>query len=391
MALSNEQLTARRQAARSRTAGRRRRTALACVALLAFPVGVAAGLHDGGSGEDEAGAPIPLASPLSDRQLVGQRLIAGFSGTDVPRGLGRMIGRGRLAGVILFEGNVGGAGATRRLTSRLQRIDRPDGLGMPLAVMVDQEGGLVERLDGPPSRSAEQMGDAGRAEARRQGRATARNLRRHGINVDLAPVLDVGRRGGAIETEGRSFGRTPARVIETGVDGFAAGLRDGGVATTAKHFPGLGAASVNTDASAQTIRVSRARLRSLDEAPFSAFSEAGGELVMLGLATYPALSNRPAAFSRKVATGELRRRVGFDGVSVTDSLDAVAATSFGSRERVALAAAGAGSDLLLYGDWRTARAVSGPLGRALGSGDLERESFVDSVERVLRMRSALEG
>ena len=359
------------------------------MALLAFPAGMAAGLHDGS--DEEATPAAPLARPLGDSQLVGQRLIAGFSGTSLPRGLERMIERGGIAGVILFEENVDGAASTRRLTRRLQGIDRPDGLRMPLAVMVDQEGGLVERLEGPPSQSAEQMGDGGRADARRQGRATARNLRRHGINVDLAPVLDVGRRGSAIESEGRSFGRSPARVVDTGVDGFAAGLRDGGVAATAKHFPGLGAAAVNTDASAQTIRVSRRRLRSLDEIPFRAFAEAGGELVMLGFATYPALSNRPAAFSRRVATGELRRRVGFGGVSVTDSLDAVAATSFGSRERVALAAAGAGSDLLLYGDWRTARAVSGPLRRALASGDLERSAFVDSVERVLRMRSGLAG
>lgn len=300
-----------------------------------------------------------------------------------------MIARGRLAGVILFEENVASQGALRRLTRSLQRIDRPDSLGMPLAVMVDQEGGLVERVPGAPSASAAEMGDRGRAFAARQGRATARNLRGVGVNVDLAPVLDVARGGSAIAAEGRTFGGGPARVIDVGLDGFAAGLLDGGIATTAKHFPGLGAAQVNTDDASQRIDLSRRRLRAVDEKPFAAFTEAGGELVMLSLATYTAFSDRPAALSPKIATGELRRRLGFEGVSITDSLDATAATDFAGRERVAIAAAGAGSDLLLYGDWRTAREVSRALRSELAGGKLDRDGFEAAVGRVIELRRGL--
>lgn len=302
-----------------------------------------------------------------------------------------MIARGRLAGVILFDANVSGRAATARLIARLQRIERPEELGMPLAVMVDQEGGLVERVPGPPSASAEEIGNRGRTFAMRQGVATARNLRRFGVNVDLAPVVDVARSGSAIAKEGRTFGSSPARVIDVGVDGFAAGLREGGVAVTAKHFPGLGAAEINTDDASQQIDLSRKKLRAVDQAPFRAFVEGGGELVMLGLATYTAFGDRPAALSPKIATGELRGRLGFEGVSITDSLDAAAAQSFAGRERVAIAAAGAGSDLLLYGDWRTAREVSRPLRQRVTSGKLDRGDFEASVERVLALRRGLAG
>ncbi len=110
---------------------------------------------------------------------------------------------------------------------------------------------------------------------------------------------------------------------------------------------------------------------------------------MLSLATYPALSNRPAALARSVATGELRRRLGFEGVSITDSLDAAAAQAFGDREEVALTAASAGADLLLYGDWRTAREIHRTLSARLRSGGLDRGAFEESAGRVLAMREGL--
>ncbi len=345
----------------------------------------------GDNGDDEGPAPEPEASltPLSPSQMAGQRLIAGFDGAHVPRGLERMIASGRLAGVILFADNIESPAKTARTIASLQAIERPAGLEQPLAVMADQEGGAVRRIPGPPTASAAEMGRRGAGFAAAQGRATAAALLTYGVNIDLAPVLDVARPGSAIAGEGRSFGGDPNRIADVGVDGFAAGLRAGGVAATAKHFPGLGAATVNTDLEAQSIDVPLRRLRAIDEAPFSAFADSGGELIMLGLASYSALGDRPAALDPAVATGELRDHLGFAGVSITDSLDAAAARAFGDRDRVALAAAGAGTDLLLYGDWRTARAVGRTLASRLRSGALDRAAFTDSIGRVLALRETL--
>ena len=302
-----------------------------------------------------------------------------------------MIGRGELAGVILFEDNVGGRKRTDRAIGSLQRARRRSDVRAPLLVMVDQEGGLVKRVPGPPSASAAEMGDRSRRYALRQGKATARNLDRYGINVDLAPVLDLARPGSAIAAEGRSFGRRPRRVRSLAVEGFARGLQRGGVAATAKHFPGLGAARVNTDDASQRITLPRRRLRAADERPFAAFGKADGALVMLGHATYTAFANRPASLSRRIATGELRRRLGYEGVTITDSLDATAVRAFAGRSRIAFEAADAGNDLLLYGSWETAARSGTTLRRKLRTGKLDRSAFEASVARVLELRRSLAG
>lgn len=382
----------RRAAARERRRRRRRLIAAAAAgAALALAAGLIVGAGSGGdSGSDSepaaAAAPAPVAE-LDRSELAGQRLVAGFDGTDPPPGLLRMLAAGELAGVILFEENVAGRRATARTAERLQAAAARGPVAAPLLVMADQEGGPVERFDGPPAASAATMGGRGAAFARRQGALTAAALRARGINVDLAPVLDLARPGGAIAAEGRTFGSTADDVIAVAVDGFAAGLREGGIAATAKHFPGLGAASANTDRAAQRIDLGPAALRGADEAPFAAFADAGGELVMLALATYPALAPEPAALAPEIATGELRERLGFAGVSITDSLDAAAARAWGDRGEVARAAAAAGADLLLYGDWRTAAAAHRDL---VAARRLDRAGLERSAARVIALRAGLE-
>jgi beta-N-acetylhexosaminidase len=366
---------------------RRTRSLLVAVVLIALAIVAVVAL----GGEDDGSSP-PAEEPLpalTPDQLAGQRLIAGFDGTRLPAGLERMVAAGELAGVILFAENIVSRERTSRLVASLQSIERPAGLEAPLAVVVDQEGGLVRRIPGPPTASAEEMGQRGAGFAAGQARATAASLLTYGINVNLAPVLDIARPDSAIAAEGRSFGSDPAGVIAVGVDGFAAAQSGGGVASTAKHFPGLGGATTNTDLEAQRIDTSRAKLERADEAPFAAFTDAGGEIIMLSLATYPAFANRPAALARGIATGELRDRLGFEGVSITDSLDAAAARAFGDRDQVALTAASAGSDLLLYGDWRTAREINRTLSSRLEAGGLDRAAFEDSVGRVLALREGL--
>jgi beta-N-acetylhexosaminidase len=329
-----------------------------------------------------------MASPtagMTDRELAGARVITGFSGHHPPKALRRMISAGEVSGVILFDGNVGGRRSVRRLTSELQAIPRPPSMTQPLLVSVDQEGGLVRRLPGPPKPSAQTIGSRGAPFAERLGRATGASLKSMGVNVDLAPVLDLGRPGRAIEGEGRTFARTPAAVSDTGV-GFARGLAAGGVAATAKHFPGLGDARINTDNAIQKIRLPAAKLRSADEQPYTSFIQSGGAMVMLSTAIYPALSARPAALSGAIATGELRDRLGFQGVSISDSLGSVSARAIGGPAKTALAAARAGTDLVLFTDSGDAARAQHALARGLSDGSLDRVQFETSVNRVLALR-----
>jgi beta-N-acetylhexosaminidase len=232
------------------------------------------------------------------------------------------------------------------------------------------------------------MGRRGAGFSRRQGARTARNLKRVGINVDLAPVLDVGRRRSAIRAQRRTFGGKPRRVIRTAIP-FAKALERRGVAATGKHFPGLGAAAESTDQAVQRIRLKRRELRRIDERPYREFIAGDGDLVMISTAIYTHFSRKPAAFSRRIATRELRDRLGFEGVSISDALDTVSARRFGGPARVGVAAAKAGTDLLLFTDHHGAARAGRALRRQLRSGKLARGGFEDSVQRVLDLRARL--
>lgn len=361
----------------------RRRLALAALAgtaIAAFAFGAALG---------DGTAPRPnVAETLPPAQLVGERIVSGFPGTSVPGPIAKAIREGRLAGAILFAANLPSRSAARRLVAELQAIPRPAPLRDPLLIMVDQEGGLVKRVGGAPDASARQMGERGAAFSREQGRRTAANLRNLGINVDLAPVLDVARPGGTIAETERGFGADAAQVARTAIP-FADALQRGGVAATGKHFPGLGAAREDTDFAVQRIGLSKATLRRVDEAPYRAFAAGGGDLVMLSTATYPAFSEKPAAFSRAIATAELRSRIGFDGVSITDALETVSVRAFGGPAKAGVAAARAGTDLLLFTDFAAAARAHGALVARLRSGALSREDFERSAQRVLDLRRRL--
>lgn len=358
--------------------------------MLAAGLGLAAAAFTMGAalGDGDHQAETSAAERLTPAQLAGSRIVVGFDGPTTPGPVRRMIRSGQVAGVILFADNLPSRAAARHLTRGLEGIPRPPGLRSPLLVMTDQEGGLVKRLGGAPSASAQEMGARGAAYSRRQGRRAAENLRDVGVNVNLAPVLDVARAGGTIAETDRAFGTSAARVNATAIP-FARTMQQAGVAATAKHFPGMGAARLNTDFAVQRINLSKRVLRGYDERPFGRFAAAGGDLVMLATAIYPAFSDRPAAFSRQIATQELRGRLGFDGVSITDALDSVAVRDFGGAPRAALAGVRAGTDLLLFTQPGAAAQAHSALLGALRSGRLRRNALEPGVNRVLRLRRGL--
>ena len=389
---------------------RRRRLTLGVLAALAvagFAVGVAVGSGSGGSLESgptsgdrsssssssssstEESKPT-LVETLRPGELAGERIVVSIDGTGLSSELRAAIAKGKVAGVVLFEVDFPTRAAGRALIDEVQAVPRPRRLAhLPLLVMTDQEGGEVKRVDGPPQASAAAMGREGPAYSRKQGRLTAANLKSLGVNVDLAPVLDVGRPGGVIAATERAFADSAPGVVNTAVP-FAEGLEEGGVAATAKHFPGLGAATENTDFEAQTLPLTKGELLDTDIAPYRAYIVAGGRLVMLATAIYPALSPRPAAFSHRIVTGQLRRRLGFHGVTITDSLGSAAVAEFGGQREVAVDGAAAGDDLLLFDDLPSALAGHEALVAQLHKGGLKRAPFLAAAGRVLRLRRELE-
>ena len=369
---------------------RRGRLLVAVAVALALALGVAV-----------AGAQSPTAQRLSLAQLAGQRVIYAYAGLQPPQALLAAIRAGMAAGVIFFSPNISSPAQLRTVTSELARAEAASPIHAPLLLLTDQEGGLVRRLPGAPVLSQKAIGEStnGAALATAAGAGAAANLRGVGIDVDLAPVLDVYRQqGNFIDAFERSYGSRESLVGALGAR-FIAALQRGGVAATAKHFPGLGSASASqdTDARAVTLNVSRAELRGVDEAPYAAAIAAGVKLVMVSWATYPALDGaRPAGFSPTVIGGELRTRLHFAGVTITDGLGAGSLARFGGFAQRAVLAAAAGADLLLCSvpDANANTPSNGTaalrgLAQALGSGRLSRAAAEQAATRVIALRRSL--
>jgi beta-N-acetylhexosaminidase len=320
-------------------------------------------------------------------QLVGQTVIARMRGSAPSAAFLRRVRLGQIGGVVLFSDNYGAAGPAA-LVAQLQQA-ASDGGQPPLLIAIDQEGGIVKRLPGSPTLAPPQMTSAGLA--RSQGLATARNLLRNGVDVDLAPVCDVGR-GGFITP--RTFGATPATVAAR-CSAFARGLALGRVAATAKHFPGLGYAATTTDTGAITVTASRAKLLA-DLAPFRAAIAWHIPLVMVSTAVYPALGPAvPAATSKPIVQGILRGQLGYGGVVITDALDTPAVARYYRTGVASVRALQAGADAVIAAgvtptdaDAASTAAYNAEL-TAAKAGTLSRTTLMASYQRILALKQSL--
>ena len=262
-------------------------------------------------------------------------------GPPNPRFLAR-IRNGKMGGVVLLRNGWLTQSTASAVTAELQRAACTR--GEPLLIAVDQEGGIVRRLPwAPPTEGPAYMPSPSVAHTQAAGAATA--LHSVGIDVDFAPVVDTPNSshnflGSRAFSRSRSWNAQMARA-------FVTGLQTSGIAGTAKHFPGLGLASGNTDHGRIVIASAAWKLRQ-GLLPFKSAVAAGVKLVMVSTAVYPKLdgSKRPAAFSSTIVNGLLREQLGFTGVTVTDSLTAPAADRIAHTATRAMLA---GSDLLIFG------------------------------------------
>jgi beta-N-acetylhexosaminidase len=345
--------------------------------------------------------PTPRPEPaLSPRQMAGQRVIYSYGGLRPPAGLLRLIRHGEVGGVIFFGQNVSSPAQIAGVIAELDRANASplNPVRAPLLLMTDQEGGLVRRLPGAPLLSEREIGESAdpAAEAASAGTSAGLNLRGVGINVNLAPVLDVYRQPGDFDDQyQRSYSMNPAVVAELGA-GFIKAQQGVGVAATAKHFPGLGAAAQQQDTDLQpvTLNVPLATIRNTDELPYRAAIAAGVRLVMVSWAVYPALDPaRPAGLSPAIVDGELRQRLGFQGVTITDALEAGALRAYGTFSHRGLLAAEAGMDLILCSQQNVSEGEQAAAGLEDGyrDGQLAKPAFAAALQRVLVLRASLGG
>ena len=253
--------------------------------------------------------------------------------------------------------------------------------------MTDQEGGLVHRVPGPPGYSQEEVGrwrSPGRVH--RLGMATGRNLRSVGVNTNLAPIVDIARPGSIRVVQHRAYGSDPARVISI-ARAYIGGMRAARVLATLKHFPGLGTARRDEDIYLNRSHESLTQLRSFDEAPFRALGKDAG-LVMTSTGVYRPFGRLPSDLNPRIVA-ELRRRVGFTGLVLTDALETPSLAEIAPTAMRAVLALQAGNDLLLvtYDDGVDPYFISAV--RALHGGRIDRAALAASLRHVLAVRRTL--
>ncbi|KAF8066814.1 glycosyl hydrolase [Lyophyllum atratum] len=333
-----------------------------------------------------------LSAKPSSLVAAGGHVIWSYPGLTPPQSIYDAISAGHAAGVIFFGENIAGnVTHISNVVASLKAANAKSPTKLPLLLMTDQEGGKVRRLPGEPVQSAKQM--CGNGTAGTGGTGAGLNLKSVGMNVNLAPVLDVFRTPGDFDDQWqRSFSNDTKKVSACGSE-FILAQQAEGVAAAAKHFPGLGAApaSANTDLVPVTLNLTASEIRDIDEYPFRAAIAAGVKLVMASWATYPSIdAARPAGMSSAFVIGELRNRLGFRGVTITDAIEAGSLSAFGNYGDRAVLASEAGMDLILASarDIAQGDSIVTALANALDTGAMDKKAFDRATSRIVSLRKS---
>lgn len=303
----------------------------------------------------------------------------------------QLVAKYHLGSVIYFSwtGNLANPTQIATLSNGLQQA-ASDSDGVPLLISTDQEGGSVTRIGAPLAVSPGNMaiGATGRlTDSYDMSRVTGQQLKALGINVDDAPVVDTNTNPANSADGPRSFGDRALAVAAFGAASIA-GYQQAGIAATAKHFPGLGSTSVNTDNGIAVTDETRADFERNDLPPFRAAIAAGVDEIMAAHIVAPALdpSGAPASLSNPIVTGILRNELHYDGVVITDALSAAALDNVDPAQR-AVRAIQAGDDQLLM-PTDLAAAESAVLA-AVHDGTISQARIDQSVSRILRLKQRL--
>ncbi|MEW5767095.1 MAG: beta-N-acetylhexosaminidase [bacterium] len=320
---------------------------------------------------------------------IGRMLMVGFEGDEPTKEIEEMIKKDRLGGVILFARNIISAGQVKKLCSRLKAIAKASYVPPPL-IAIDHEGGVVTRFtdEVTPLPGNMALGATRSTQyAYQAGQIAGRELLSLGIDINLAPVLDLATNP-KTPLGVRSFGQEPELAAKLGA-AMIKGMQSQGISATAKHFPGKGEASLDSHLELPIVTCSAERLEKTELHPFREAIKAGVDLVMTSHAVFTALDpTRPATLSGKILTNLLREKMNFKGVIITDDLEMGAITEIGVSEAAVMAVkAGADIVLICHGPDKQKAALE-TLRLAVERGEIPAERIKQSLSRIRRRRKA---
>ncbi|MBI4620307.1 MAG: beta-N-acetylhexosaminidase [Desulfobacterales bacterium] len=345
---------------------------------------------------------------IKDR--VGQMFMIGFDGCKVSKDLRDMVQLYQIGGVILFSRNYKDPIQLANLCNDLQSLS-PD---TPLFISIDQEGGRVSRLKEPftqfpPAGILGQIFEKELGEIKKEGksctefsygkyktvelvrnlgRILARELRSVGINMDLAPVLDVNTNPDNPVIGDRSFGAHPF-VVSTLGNAFIKGLQENGVIATGKHFPGHGDTELDSHKQLPVVKHNIKRLEGVELKPFIEAIGRGLEAIMTAHVIYPAWDiSMPATLSERILKGLLRKKLGFKGLIISDDMEMGAIAQNYPIGEATVNAINAGVDVILIGNniKKQKKAIQSTLD-AIDEGKLPEARIEESIKRIIKVKN----
>lgn len=335
----------------------------------------------------------PLASSAPDlgslQEDVGSVLVVSWRGPAISTTLRSLLDDGRVGGVLLFASNFSGPEGVKALSDSMQALASTACLDHPILVMLDEEGGQVNRVVAtfaPPSELV--AGAGGPDHVRAVERESGLGLHQLGVGLNLAPVADVRTNPRDQVIGDRSFGSNSAMVSPL-VGAAVQGLHEGGVGATLKHFPGLGGAAGDPHVAIPTDPESEAQWQRVQMPAFQAGIAAGADAVMTTAVYVPGLGagSVPAMFSPTVV-GRLRTQLGFGGVIISDSVSMGGIGARYSLPDATVLALAAGNDLVLLGNGDPAYEgeAMAAVTAAVLAGRLDRALLHESAMKVNRLR-----
>lgn len=333
-----------------------------------------------------------IVQKMSLDQKLGQMMIVQFVGPAYSLELSTMVKQYNAGAVLIFAANqnIISKDQLKGLIGQMQ-ADSP----IPLAVAIDQEGGYVDRLaslDGPRPAESDIGATGDTNVARKAGLQDAQDLSYYGINLNLAPVVDVTNVYNS-QLDHRTYGNT-ADLVTKMASAYLSGLQQSGkVIGTLKHFPGLGDVATDPHVGVPQLTRSQSDLERIDWAPYRNLIQQGNAVhaIMVTHEIVQALdSTKPSSLSSKVVTGILRDEMGFKGVIMTDSLTMESIMAYYNEAQAAALSVEAGCDLLMGASTPSdlASMIQG-IKQAMSDGQISQQRIDDSVRRILLMKYAM--
>lgn len=319
-------------------------------------------------------------------EKIGQMIITGFDGSEYNDDMDRLINEYKVGGVILFARNIEDSSQMIELTRALQENNN----NIPLFISIDEEGGRVSRLPDDIEKfpAAFDIGLINNDQtAYENGKEIGYTLKRLGINLDYAPVLDIYSNENNTVIGDRAFSKEESIVSTMGIATME-GIEDADIIPVVKHFPGHGDTEVDSHYGLPIVYKTLEELRNFEFIPFVKAIESGCDVIMVShIILNEVDSSNPASLSKIVISDLLRKDMGFDKVVITDDMSMGAITSIMSIEEACIKSIEAGCDILLLGNaYEEIEQVINSIKLKLYNGEISEEQINKSVKRILELK-----